>query len=97
MRKSRDTGDNAQSDGHALALCGGRTWGTGATEIDNDADCEVAGDSNGLARGSGTSRPIARTHVASDNAAMTSNCSIVFRIEEKFVHVCCVLLSLSEP
>ena len=76
---------NAQSDGHALALCGGKTWGTGAAGTDNDADCEVAGDSNGFARGKGTSRPIAKAQAASANATIISNCSIMFRIEENLL------------
>ena len=73
---------NAQSDGHAFALYGGRTWGTGAAGIDNDADCEVADGNSGFARGKGTSRPTAKAQAASDNATMISNCSSsMFRIE----------------
>jgi hypothetical protein len=74
---------NVQSDGHALELCGGRTWGTDATEIDGDADCGAAAEGNGFARGSGTSRPIARTQVVSDNATTIDICSAMFHIKRK--------------
>jgi hypothetical protein len=73
---------NPQSDGHALALCGGRIWGTGAAEGGYDDDCEAAGDSDGFGRGIVTSFAIASSQAASDNATTISNCSIMFMSEK---------------
>ena len=80
---------NAQSDGNAFALCGGRTWGTATTEACNDDDFE----SGGFARGSGTSRPIASVQATRVEATIVSNCSIIFRIKGKFVHVYGILVA----